>query len=313
MGTPPLNIVTGAFGYSGRHIAQRLLDMDERVRTLTNHPTRPHPFGDRVTVARYDFAHPARLAKSLEGASTLYNTYWIRFAYRQVTFDQAIQNSRVLFTAAREAGIRRVVHLSITNPSEDSPLPYFKGKALVERALRESGLSYAIIRPTMIFGPEDILLNNIAWCLRTFPVFPIPGSGRYALQPVSAEDVAEIAVRAGHQQAYVTMDAAGPKTYTYEDLVRLIARAIGRAPRIVHVPPALMPILAGALGVIVRDVVLTRDEAAGLMAGLLVSKDPSTGSTSLSAWLRQHAAGVGRRYASEVARHFAVTHLKSLE
>ena len=195
-----LDVVTGAFGFTGRYITARLLRLGRRVRTLTGHPDRPNPFGAAVEVAPLNFADQAGLVKSLSGAETLYNTYWVRFPYRGVTFNDAVANSRRLFAAARAAGVRRVVHISIVNPSPDSPLPYFRGKALVEEALITSGLAYAIVRPTVIFGPEDILFNNIAWMLRRFPVFGIPGDGNYCLQPVFVDDVARLAVELGRRE-----------------------------------------------------------------------------------------------------------------
>jgi NADH dehydrogenase len=242
--------------------------------------------------------------RSLEGASTFYNTYWVRFPYKKMTFDQAIQHALLLFSAAREAGVRRVVHVSITHPSEDSPLPYFRGKARLERALKESGLSYAIIRPTVIFGREDILINNIEWFLRTLPFFAVAGSGRYRIQPVYVEDVAGLAVDAGHGSANTILDAVGPETYPYEEFVRLIAQAIGSSARIVHVLPPVALLLATGLDLLVHDVVLTRDEIEGLMSGLLVSNGPPTGRTLFSHWLKQNADTVGRQYASELDRHY---------
>lgn len=301
---PPLNVVTGVFGYTGRYIARRLLAMGERVRTLTGHTNRPNPFQGQIEIAPFAFDDHAELVRALTGASTLYNTYWVRFEHGPVSFEKAVQNTLSLFRAAKEAGIRKVVHVSITNPSLDSPLPYFRGKALLERALAESGLSYAIIRPSVIFGREDILINNIAWLLRMFPVFAVPGDGQYRLQPVYAEDVAELAVNAGHQSADITVDAVGPETYDYEALVRLIADAIGRRVRIVRVPPALALMLSEMLGLIVRDVVLTRQEIGGLMADLLVSGGRPTGRTRFSEWLKEEATTLGIRYASELARHY---------
>lgn len=299
-----LNVVTGAFGYTGRYITRRLLDMGERVKTITGHPGRPNPFGDDVSVGPFNFDQPAELVKSLEGASTLYNTYWVRFGYEETTFYQAVRNTLTLFSAAQEAGVCRIVHVSITNPDENSPLPYFKGKAILENALKESGLSHAIIRPTVIFGREDILVNNIAWFLRKFPIFAVPGSGKYRLQPIYVEDMAQIVVEAGHQDTNTVIDAVGPEAYAYEHLVRLIAESVGSRARIIHVAPSVALLLAKILGFFVRDVVLTREEIDGLMAGLLVSDGPPTGKTRFSDWLKQNADLLGRQYASEVNRHY---------
>ena len=304
MEVPELNVVTGAFGYTGKYITRRLLSMGLRVKTLTGHPDRPNPFGEQVSVAPFNFENPRELVKELAGATTLYNTYWVRFSHGQITFDRAIENTKTLVRAAEKAGVHKIVHISITNATAQSPLPYFRGKAILEEAIMGSGIPYAILRPTVIFGVEDILINNIAWLARRFPVFMAPGSGDYRLQPIYVEDVAELAVSAASQSENVTMDAVGPEVYTFDQFVRLISEKVGRRARILHVPPGLALLLSRLLGLIVGDVMLTRDEVAGLMAGLLVSSGPVTGKTSLSAWLSENGPTIGTNYASELDRHY---------
>ena len=299
-----LSVVTGAFGYTGKYITQRLLSMGKPVKTLTGHPNRPNPFGEQIGVAPLSFDDPVALVDNLQGAEVLYNTYWIRFTRGQVTFEKAIENTRTLIKAAEDAGVRRIVHVSITNASANSPLPYFRGKGLLEEAIMSSRLSYAIVRPTVIFGNEDILINNIAWFLRRFPVFPIFGSGSYRVQPIFVEDVAEIAVSAAHQSENVTIDATGPETFTFEGLIRLIATKVGSSARLIHVRPWLALFLSRLTGYVVRDVVLTRDEIEGLMANLLISEGPPMGQTRLSDWLEQNMGLIGVSYASELSRHY---------
>ncbi|MEW5932375.1 MAG: NAD(P)H-binding protein [Bacillota bacterium] len=298
------DVVTGAFGFTGKHIAGLLLAMGRTVVTLTAHPERPHPFGDRVKALPLDFEDPRAMSEAMRGADTLYNTYWIRFERGSVTFERAVRNSEKLVAAARDAGVRRIVHISITNPSAGSPLPYFRGKALVEQAIRSSGIPYAIVRPTVIFGPEDILINNIAWLLRHFPLFPVFGTGDYRLQPVFVEDVAEIAVSAGRSDGEMVVDAAGPEVYSFAQLVQLIAREIRSRARIVHLAPAMAYLLGRVVGSLVGDVIITEDEIAGLMANLLVSSGAPTGKVRFSEWLSRNAHLVGVRYASELQRHY---------
>jgi NADH dehydrogenase len=300
-----MDVVTGAFGYTGRYIAHRLLEEAREITTLTGHPDRPNPFDERVRVARLDFGDPGALTDTLRGTDTLYNTYWVRFPRGEITYDLAVSNSRVLFAAARDAGVRRIVHISITNPSEDSPFAYFRGKARVEAALRASGVGHAIVRPTVVFGEEDILINNIAYVLRRLPVFGVAGSGDYRVRPVAVEDVAELCARAGSQDDDTVIDAVGPETFTFEELVRLIARTIGSRARIVHVPTTVALAAAAVIGRAVRDVVVTREELDGMIAGLVTTDGPATGTRRLSAWLNENADVVGRHYASEVARHYA--------
>ena len=298
------DVVTGAFGFTGKYITRRLLAMGRGVRTLTGHPERAASCNGHIEVAPLQFDRPAELVESLKGATTLYNTYWVRFAYGDVTHEKAVENSRRLIAAARNAGVVRIVHLSITHPSPDSNLGYFRGKAEVEQAIAASGLSHAILRPTVIFGVEDILINNVAWLLRRTPLFAVPGSGDYRLQPVYVVDVAEMAVAAGQERQNVTLDAVGPEVYTFRQLVGLIAQKVGSRARIVRVPPFVALLLCRQLGRAVHDVLLTRDEVKGLMAGLLVSNSEPTVRTRFSEWLNRHAHLLGLHYSSELGRHF---------
>lgn len=299
-----LHVVTGAFSYTGKYITRRLLAEGVRVRTLTNHPERVHEFGDAVSVAPFDFHRPDALIESMRGASVLYNTYWVRFSHGQTNFAGAVDNTRTLIAAAESAGVRRIVHVSIANPSPSSPLPYYRGKALLEEAIRSSRLSYAILRPTVIFGGEDVLINNIAWLLRRFPVFAVPGDGRYRMRPIYVEDMAALAVDAALRDENAVIDAVGPETYTFDELVGLLKRTLNSRTRIMHLPPRLTLALARIIGVFLRDVLLTPDEVAGLTADLLVTEGPSTGPTRLSDWLRANAMTIGQQYASELERHY---------
>ena len=153
----------GAFSYTGSYVARRLFDQGVRVKTLTRRPDQPNLFGDRLEAALLDFSDQDGLSRSMEGAGVLYNTYWIRFARGQMTFDRAAENTGTLFEAAKEAGVEKLVHFSVSNPSHSDRLPYFRAKAQVEETLTGLGVPYAVIRPTLVFGEGDLLLNNIAW------------------------------------------------------------------------------------------------------------------------------------------------------
>ena len=300
---PDTAIVTGAFSYTGRYVARRLLDGGVSVSTLTRNPDREGPFGGLVPAASLDFSDPDGLRRTMQGAAVLYNTYWIRFGRGRNTFDQAVANSRVLFAAAARAGVGRIVHFSVANASSESRLPYFRGKGQVEEILGETGIPYAIIRPTLVFGEGDLLLNNMAWALRRFPVFPVFGTGDYRVQPIYAGDLAAQAVAAGSQSENTVADAAGPDTFTFEELLRLLAKAVNAWVRLVHTPPSLGFALTRLAGLLLRDVVLTRDEVDGLMAGLLTSHATPAGTTRLGDWLTDNADALGWRYVSELRRN----------
>lgn len=297
--------ITGAFSYTGKYATRLLLSRGYRVRTLTNHPEREDPFGGKVEVFPYNFDRPDKLRQSLRGTDTLINTYWVRFPHGSSTFEAAVENTRTLIAAAKDSGVKRIVHVSIANPSAESPLGYYKGKAQLEQAVMDSGLSCGILRPTVIFGAEDILINNIAWFVRRFPVFGIPGEGLYRIRPIYVEDMARLITEAVDHRTNMVVDAVGPETYTFEELVRLISRKMGRSLHCVHVPPSLAYLATLVTGWFVGDVVLTWEEYCGLMSNLLAPEGRSTGQTRLSQWLTENRRRVGLQYASEVARHFA--------
>ncbi len=297
-----IHAVTGAFGYSGKYITERLLSEGESVITLTNSVHRKNSFGERVRASPFHFDEPEKLTKSLRGVSVLYNTYWVRFNHRAFSHADAVRNTMVLFDAARTDGVERVVHVSITNPSEDSPLEYFRGKARLERSLVESGLSHAILRPTVLFGKEDILVNNIAWVLRHLPIFGVFGDGRYKLQPIYVDDLAEIAVVQGRDRRNRVIDAIGPETFTYRELAETVGKIIGTKRPVLSVPPAIGYAVGWVLGKLVGDVMITRDEIAGLMANLLYVESPPAGRTRLTDWAIARASSLGLRYTSELAR-----------
>jgi NADH dehydrogenase len=298
--------VTGAYGFSGRYIARRLLEAGHDVMTLTNRTPESDPFAGRIRRFPLAFDRPADLARSLGGVRVLYNTYWVRFNHPRFTYARAVANTQALFRAAREAGVERIVHLSITNPSETSPYEYFRGKAVLEADLRGSGLSYAILRPAVLFGAEDILINNIAWMLRRFPAFGLFGDGLYRLQPIYVGDLAHLAVRAAAGRDDQVIEAIGPETFTYRELVQAIGRIIGRPRPVVSLPPSVGYAFAALLGRALGDVVVTREEIAGLMDGLLYVDAPPAGTTRLTDWAQSHRDTLGRRYASELARRSPV-------
>jgi NADH dehydrogenase len=296
--------VTGAFSYSGKYITSRLLARGEEVITLTNHPNRPDPFAGKVKAFPLNFQNEQELIATLRGVDVLVNTYWIRFDKDNNTQPKAVENTKILVSAAAKAGVKRIVHISITNPSADSHLPYFWGKAANEKAVVDSGMSYAILRPTVLFGKEDILINNIAWLLRRLPVFGLPGDGSCKLSPIYVDDLAELAVDAVYKNENYVWDAVGPDEFTFKEMVQLIGKTINASKLLIPLPPVFALWAAQLISIFVKDVMLTPEEVDGLMTNLLISKEPPRCKTSLRNWLEENKATVGKQYASELARHF---------
>jgi NADH dehydrogenase len=300
-----LDVVTGAFSYSGKAIADALIASGRHVRTITGHPDRAPP-DSPIDVRPLNFDSPFELLESLEGAATLYNTYWVRFAYDHVDHQRAVINSRILFHAAKRAGVQRIVHVSITHPSISSPFPYFRGKALVERSLIETNVPYAILRPAVLFGGNGVLLNNIAWLLRHLPVFAVGGTGQYRIRAIHVDDLAALCIAQGAERHDSVIDAVGPERPTFLELVDSIREVVGSRARVVRVPGATVPLLSRLIGIPLHDVLLTSDEYWAMAAGLADTEGPTTGGTAVSAWVATHGAVLGRRYANELDRHFRV-------
>lgn len=298
--------VTGAFSYTGKYITRLLLERNKNacIINITGHPNRQSPFGGSVKVLPFNFDDYKKLVSALKGVRILFNTYWVRFSHRDNTFGQAVANVQNLIRAAAEAGVERFVHISITNPSTDSAFAYFRGKAIMEETLIQSGLSYAIIRPTLIFGKEDILINNIAWLLKKYPLYMIFGDGEYRVQPVYVGDVAKMAVELSDRNENIICDAVGPETYSFGKLVRLIKQRVGGRAKIINANPKAAFYVSKVLNLILRDVVVTYEEIYGLMAETLVAFGRSTCETLFSQWSKEHASELGVSYSSELKRHY---------
>ena len=299
----PLHVVTGAFGYSGRWIAHQLLEKGFRVRTLTNAIGRDDPFAGRVEVHSLDFDDRAALVESLRGAQVLYNTYWVRYNHPRRNFEHgiAVENSKILFDAAAEAGVERIVHLSVAHPHKAPNWTYFRGKVAVEELLHESGHSFAILRPTVFFGgSRNVLINNIAWMLRKFPVFGVFGMGNYPIQPVHVKDVARVAVEQGQERENVTLDVTGPETFRYKEYIGLMAKSMGLRRLILPMPSTAGWLFGKFLGIFLQDLVITRAEIKGLRRGLMASDKEPLGEYKFSEWIAEHGKEFGKRYQNDL-------------
>jgi NADH dehydrogenase len=296
--------VTGAFGFTGRAIAEQLLASGRQVVTLSRRRGDRDELAGRVAVAPLDFGRPDLLAEALQGVDTLYNTYWLRFPRAGMGYDRAVEQSAILLAAAERAGVERLVHVSVVHADPQGATPYVRAKGRLEAMIARGGLPATIVRPTLTFGPADVLINNLAWAMRRLPVYGIPGDGSYRIQPVHVDDVARICVEAAGLEPGAIVDAAGPETMTYREMITVVREAIGSRALVLGMPTPLVLAAARMVGLLTRDVVLTRDELRELTSGFLASDEPATGRIDFRGWVAEHAATLGRRWSSELARNY---------
>ncbi len=296
------HVITGALGYTGKVVAEQLLEQGIPLRTLTNSPNRPNPFGDAIDIKPLAFDNPDALARTLDGAAVLYNTYWVRFNHKLFSFEQAITNTKILFEAAKRAGVERIVHVSILHADEADDLGYYKGKHELEDALAETGITHSILRPGVLFGRSDILVNNIAWALRHMPIFGVFGDGTYRLRPLHVEDMATLLIEHANMSGDITVDAVGPEGFSYIELIRTLAKILNVRRPIMRIPAPIAFACSRLLNSFVKDVIITKEEVKGLTRGLLDSENPATGNIHLTQWAKEHRDTLGCRYASEVGR-----------
>ena len=299
--------ITGVLGYSGRYVAAEAARRGWRVVGLTNSAGRlPNPEGYELRPMPWSTGEEV-----LAGVDVLVNTYWVRFSYAGAghapfSHAEAVKNTLEMFAAAQRAGVSRVVHTSITQPDAASELPYFRGKAELEAALVSTGVPHSILRPAILFGDtpaESILINNMAWSLRHLPAVATFGMGKYRMQPIHVQDFAELAMDEAESGApHRVINAVGAETHSFRAMWKLLARAMGTWRPVLPVPAELGYQATRVLGALTGDVMLTRDEIAGLSQDRLAVPGPTVGTRRLSDWVQQHAAELGRHYASELAR-----------
>jgi uncharacterized protein YbjT (DUF2867 family) len=297
--------LTGAFSYTGRYIGQELLRRKISFQSLTNHP-RPSVFPSAsIPVAPLQFQDAPSLIATLRKSTILVNTYWIRYPAKGISHETAVQNIEFLVQCAKQAGIHKIIHISVSNPSKDSQLSYYKGKAEAEEIIQQSGIPFTILRPTLVFGKEDVLLHNIAWLLRYFPFFVFPSPSTCFIQPIFAEEVGCFAVESIHSYPNQTMDLAGPEVVSMKEMVQKIGRATGYTRPIYSTSLGITMAAVRILNTILHDRIITEEEILGLQNNLLVSSQPPLGKISFSDWLVQEGSSLCSHYINDYKRFFS--------
>ena len=304
--------VTGAWGFSGRHVAERLLTKSWTLRSISSRSPSPEDDPHDGLVRRIGYTHDIdRLAADLSGCRVLVSNFWSRHDRPPIghrgpwlSHLQAVEQSAVLIEAAVRAGVERLVWTSITNPGRDTDLSYFAGKAVVEQLVRRSGLRFAILRPACFFGRGGILIDNVAWAARRLPFVPIPDGPPYRIRPIHVEDYADLVAEAAASSDDYTIDAVGPDRPEFGELIHEVADATGGRAKALRLPMKACRLSYAAAGRILGETVLSNDELTGLSRNRLDSKAEPTGSTSLLAWVRTTRRELGRRFRREPGRRW---------
>ena len=302
-------VITGAFSYTGAAVSQELLRRGYSIHSLTNR--QPLQKDNAISSAPLRFERDY-LKGELGGANTFVNTYWVRLPYAGQSFASAVKNSKMLIDAAVSAGVKRIIQVSVSNAEDGKNLGYYAGKAEVDAYVRQCGIPFTIVRPTFIVGQADVLTNNIAWLLRRFPIFLIPGNTSHRLQPILLDDAAHIIADAVEYQGNQEVDAAGPDIMSFAEYVELVANGCNLKRPMIRVPEGLSLGFLQAIQPLLQDIILTREELLGLKQELLISHKPPLGKDSVAKWLQVHGDKLGHQYTNDIYRHFGQGRTKAI-
>jgi uncharacterized protein YbjT (DUF2867 family) len=259
--------LAGGSGFIGRAIARRLVAGGIHVRVLTRNPesARARLNLPGVEFVSADIGNPASLLQALGEANAIvdaiqFDGYPVENPRRGLTFERVDYGGVLaLVDAAKQSGVDRFIYISGAAADEKSAHPGFRAKGRAERAIRESGLTYTIFRPSLIYGPEDKVVNGLARALRFAPIFGVPGTGRQKVQPVLVDDLAACVTLAlsgrGHNRTY---EIGGPELMTFDEMMRVIMDASRHRRPLFHIPEGAMR-AAGAVLEKLPTPLLSRD------------------------------------------------------
>ncbi len=271
------NLVTifGGSGFVGRHTVRALARAGWRIKVATRHPARGfflRPLGSvgQIDFVKCDVSDPQSVAQALAGAQAAINLTGILFEKGQSFEDVQADGAANIAQAAAAAGLGALVHVSAIGADAESDSTYAVTKAQGEQAVREAFPGAVILRPSIIFGPEDGFFNKFAEMARLFPALPLVGGGRTRFQPVFVGDVAQAIVAALSRQDGRTYELGGPTTYSFKDLLQLILRETGRKRALIPLPFALASLKAAFLQLLPNPI-LTMDQVRLLKKDNVVS------------------------------------------
>jgi len=271
------NLVTifGGSGFVGRHAVRALARAGWRIKVATRHPARGfflRPLGSvgQIDFVKCDVGDAASVAQAVAGAQAVVNLTGILFEKGQTFEDVQADGAAHIAQAAAAAGVRALVHVSAIGADLESDSTYAVTKAQGEQAVREAFPGAVILRPSIIFGPEDGFFNKFAGMARFLPALPLIGGGHTRFQPIFVGDVAQAILVALSRQDGRTYELGGPSTYSFKELLQLILRETGRNRALIPMPFALASLKAAFLQLLPNPL-LTMDQVRLLKKDNVVS------------------------------------------
>jgi NADH dehydrogenase len=246
-------LVAGGTGFTGRAVVRALRKRGHKVRVLSRGSANPFADDAGVEMVRGDVRDPGSLDDAVQGVRCVVGAvqfpgHPVEVPSRGLTYDEYDRKgTENLVTAAVAAGVRRYVYVSAAGVGEARPQEWFVAKDAAERAVRESGLDWVIVRPSWMYGPGDRALNRFAAIARWSPVVPLTSMGRNTVQPVHVDDVADVITRCvdDEKTTGAVIGIAGPETLSMMAIVKTLLAAMGRRRLVLPTPPALVKL--GAL------------------------------------------------------------------
>ena len=262
--------VTGATGFVGRHLVDRLAGAGHEVTALVHRRSAAGMFEDAVTTAVGSVEEPGSLQDAFRGIQVVYHLVGIIAETRTKTFRSTVVGGTENVCAACEAsGVKRIVYLSAMGTTSRARSKYHRSKYRAEQIVKSSSMDYLIVRSSIVYGPGDGFVSMLSNMIRNFPVVPVLGSGRYEFQPIFIDDLTAVLLRGleGSESSRQTVDVGGPEALSYQKILDAIEGAVGRERPRLHIPFSLVKPMAGVLEMFLKPAPLTRDQIVMMRSG----------------------------------------------
>jgi NADH dehydrogenase len=281
--------VFGGSGFLGRHVVRALAKLGYRVRVAVRRPElagflQPQGRVGQIHAVQANVRHPASVEAAAREADVVINLVGILFERGRQTFD-AVQSTGAETVALAAASVgARMIQVSAIGADESAPSRYARSKALGEKLVLSAAPSAVILRPSVLFGPEDDFFNKFAAIARFSPALPLVGGGHTRFQPIFAGDVASAIVAAieGHAKDGEIYEVGGPEVYSFKELMRFMLATVGRQRLLIPIPFALAKFQAGLLQLMPKPL-LTPDQVELLRDDAVVSDEAKREGRTLEA------------------------------